>query len=158
MSVKYRLLQNQNKKNSKTYGKWYAYAVVNDTVKLKEIAAEIQENVSVKASDVWAVLIEMTNVLRRNLSHGNKVVIDGLGSFKMGLRGTGSVTVKEFSAAKNITGMRVNFLPECTWSAADPTRRRPLIEGFTVKETTKNAVTAEPDEDETEEPNTEPEP
>ena len=158
MSIKFRLVQNQNRKNPKAYGKWYAKAVVNDTVRLKEIAAEIQENVSVKASDVWGVLLELTNVLKKNLSNGNRVIIDGFGSFKMGIRSTGTVTVKEYNASKNITDIHVNFMPEYTWSGADKRHSKPLLEGITVRETPKNTVLPEPDEDETTEPETTGEP
>ena len=76
MAVRYVLYQD-NRAESKNRGKWYARAVYSKKPKtLKLMAAKIQENVSVKASDVKAVLEEMVNVLKEWLQDSNRVVQD----------------------------------------------------------------------------------
>ena len=77
MSVRYKLYQD-NRAESKNRGKWYARAVYNSRPKtLKQMAMEIQENVSVKKSDVLAVLDEMVVVLKKWMQDSNRVKIDG---------------------------------------------------------------------------------
>ena len=51
MSVLYRLYQNNNKKNTKAYGKWYAKAVQTNVYGTDELAQEVQRNCSMKKSD-----------------------------------------------------------------------------------------------------------
>ena len=144
MAVRYVLYQD-NRAESKNRGKWYARAVYSKKPKtLKLMAAKIQENVSVKASDVKAVLEEMVNVLKEWLQDSNRVKIEGLGSFKIGLKTKPADTAKDFSAAKHVVGSRVNFQPETHWSAADGNRRRKVfLEGLSVEETPVNDVVKE---------------
>ena len=85
MTVKYKLYQ-EKRKDSKHHGKWYARAIVNDVVHLDAISQEIQDNTTAKKADVYAVLTELVNVMSRHLRNGDRVVIDGFGSFKVGLR------------------------------------------------------------------------
>ncbi|MDD7530696.1 MAG: HU family DNA-binding protein [Prevotellaceae bacterium] len=132
MAVKYRLFQEQ-RKTSPNKGKWYARAVINDVVALEEISQEIQDNTTAKQADVYAVLKELVNVMGRHLRNGDKVVLDGFGSFKVGLKTTAAATAKEFSPAKNITGARLNFQPETHWTATDKTRRKQFIQGLEVR-------------------------
>ena len=128
MSVLYRLSQNNNKKNTKAYGKWYAHAVTTNKIGLNDVALRIQQNCSMKKSDV-------------------KAVLDGLGTFRMGLSSTGTVTVREFNASKNVVGVHVCFQPEQK-RGADKKMIKALVAGVTVKEAPKNTVMPEPKEDE----------
>ena len=125
MSVRYKLYQD-NRAESKNRGKWYARAVYNSRPKtLKQMAMEIQENVSVKKSDVLAVLDEM--------------VVDGFGSFKIGLKTKPADTAKDFSASKHVVGARINFQPEVTIDAAGQ-RVKAMLQGLQVEETNENDV------------------
>ena len=147
MAVLYRLSQNNNKKNTKAYGKWYARAVATNTIGLNEVAQRIQQNCSMKKSDVKAVLDELIEVMTQELQNSHVVKLDGLGSFRMGLNSTGTVTVREFNASKNVVGIHVCFQPEQK-RGADKKTVKSLINGATVKEAPKNTVMAEPNEDE----------
>ena len=139
MSVRYKLYQD-NRAESPNRGKWYARAVYNSRPKtLKEMALEIQENVSVKKSDVMAVLDEMVVVLKKWMQDSNRVKIEGFGSFKIGLKTKPADTAKDFSASKHIVGARVNFQPEVTIDA-NKQRVKNLLLGLTVEETNENAV------------------
>ena len=59
MSIFYRIYQNNNSEN-KGYGKWYARAVMTSTVTTKELAKVMQENCTLKRSDIEAVLRELS--------------------------------------------------------------------------------------------------
>jgi hypothetical protein len=80
----------------------------------------------------------MTDQLQQSV----RVKQDGFGSFKIGIKGTGSATVKDYSVAKNVKGLRMNFQPESSTDSND-TRNKKFLEGATVTEVPKNAVVAE---------------
>ena len=140
MSVRYKLYQD-NRSESTTRGKWYARAVYNSKPKtLKQLALKIQENVSVKKSDVKAVLDELVGVLKEWLQDSNRVKIEGLGSFKIGLKTKPADSAKDFSVAKHVVGARVNFLPEVEVDLTTGRRVKSLLMGLEVEETNKNDV------------------
>ncbi len=86
MAIKYKLYQD-NRAESKNRGKWYARAIYPKTPKnTKDLAQMIQDNVSVKRADVIAVLDELVNVMKLWLQESYRVSLDGLGSFKIGLK------------------------------------------------------------------------
>ena len=60
---------------------------------------------------------------------------------------TGTVTVREFNASKNVVGVHVCFQPEQK-RGADKKMIKALVAGVTVKEAPKNTVMPEPKEDE----------
>lgn len=132
MAVKYRLYQD-NRKKFVNRGKWYARAVVDDVVRLDEISHEIQENTTAKQADVYAVLKELVNVMSRHLKNGDRVVLDGFGSFKVGLRSRPADTPKDFNPATHIADVHLLFQPETRWTATDRTRRRQFLQGIEVK-------------------------
>ena len=121
-------------KNSKMFGKWYARAVVSENVTTDQLADEIQRNASVKKSDVKAVLCELSEVLNQKLIQGARVVLDGLGAFKVCISTTGADTEKEFTAA-NIKSVRVNFQPETR--VIEGHRIKSMLNGIRMKEQDK---------------------
>lgn len=142
MAVMYKLFQ-EMRATSKFKGKWYARAVVTDVVDTDVLADRIQRNCSMKKSDVKAVLTELIEVMNDELQASHRVKLDGFGSFKMGISTKPADTAKDFSAATNIVGMRVNFLPETHVSRINKTRSKMFITGATVKEATEYAVNKE---------------
>ena len=148
MSVRYKLYQD-NRAESTTRGKWYARAVYNQKPKtLNQLALKIQENVSMKKADVKAVLDEMVGVLKEWLQDSNRVKIEGLGSFKIGLKTKPADTAKDFSASKHVVGARVNFLPEIEVDPTTGARIKSLLMGLEVEETYPNDVDKDGDEEE----------
>ena len=132
MAVLYRVYKD-NRENSLTSGQYFARAIHTDTVGLKQMALEIEENVSVKYSDVSAVLIELVNVMNRHLNASRRVKLDGFGSFKIGLKTKGALREEDFSATKNIVGSRVLFQPEYTVDVATQKRNRQFLNNVTVR-------------------------
>ena len=93
MAVKYRLMKNNNKQ-SHFFNQFYAKAAITDEVDLNILAERIQRNCSMKKSDVLAV--------------------NGLGVFKVGIKGNYVAKAEDFNPAKNIHGYKVNFRPSFT--------------------------------------------
>lgn len=110
MAVKYRLYQSAQE--GATFGKWYAKAVVDEVVETDALSEIIQRNSSMKRSDVLAVLSELSEVMRDQLQAGNRVRIEGLGSFKVGFSSKPADTREEWSPTTHISGTHINFQPE----------------------------------------------
>ena len=132
MAVIYRTYQD-NRQESLTQGQWFARAVYTGTINLEQIGEEIQENVSVKYSDVMGVLIELINVMNRHLNASEVVKLNGFGSFKIGLKTKGALREEDFSASKNIVGARVNFLPFYTVDGASGKHNTRFLSNVSVK-------------------------
>jgi len=132
MAVRYKIYQN-TRKNSSTEGKWYARAVAQGVVGTSELAAVMQENCTVKESDIKAVLTELVSVMKTNLQNGMRVKLDGFGSFKIGMSTIPAETAKDFSASKNVKSLHVIFQPEVHIDAAH-NRTRTFLSGCSVKE------------------------
>ena len=96
MAVIYKIYKNNNKKNA-GFGKYYARAIHNGTANLDDISAIIERNCSMKKSDVKAVLTELVEVMTTHLQDSKRVKIDGLGTFKVGLRCKPAATAGEFN-------------------------------------------------------------
>ena len=111
--VIYALYQNQNKKQSKAYGKYYARVSHVETINLDGLADHIAEHGSVYTPDVvLGVLKKFQSCIIEMLMQSKKVKIDGLGTFYATCKSEGSVTVKEFNAGKMIHGLRLRFTPD----------------------------------------------
>ena len=149
MSVKYKLYQD-NRRESINRGKWYARAVHSGEFDLEKISAEIEENVSAKESDVYAVLKELVRVMKRHLQASEIIVMPGLGRFKIGISTSPAPTAKAFSASRNIKSSHVIFMPAVKVDVAHGTRFRALLDGCTFEETTYNDVKKETEEEEPE--------
>jgi predicted histone-like DNA-binding protein len=136
-------LYQDNRENSVNKGNWYARAVHPVGIDTTELANIMQENCTVKESDILAVLQELGATMRRQLIDSKSVKIQNLGTFKIGLSSTGSPTVKDFNAKNNIKGMHIIFLPETKVDASCTKRVKKLMEGATIQELPKNTVLAE---------------
>ncbi len=145
MSVKYKLYQD-NREKSAYKGKWYARAVHSGVFDLDGIAMEIEENVSAKESDVYAVLKELVRVMKRHLQNSEIVVMPGLGRFKIGISTSPALTAKAFNSSHNIRSSHIIFQPQVKIDVAHGTRFRALLDGCTFEETVFNDVKKDPDD------------
>ena len=111
MRQKFKKLQNNNDEST-AYGKWFATAVYDQRfIETEELANFIQSQASVKKSDVKAVLDELGGAMKHFFELGQKVKLEGIGTFKVGFSSIGATT-KDDCGAQNITTRRVLFLPE----------------------------------------------
>jgi len=95
-------------------GYYFAKVVHTDEITLDKLSERIQRNCSMKKSDVVAVLTELVEVMKDELQASHIVRIDGLGTFKVGIKGSYAKTAAAFNASKNIHSYRVNFRPQYT--------------------------------------------
>ena len=93
---------------------WYGRAWHPGVLDTRALAQRIEKNVSVKESDVYAVLIELAQVMTYELQNGNKCHLDRFGYFGVSLRSTGAATEKDFSIKENIKNAKCIFTPEYT--------------------------------------------
>ena len=111
MSQKFTKLQNNNKKST-AYGKWFATAVYDQRfVETEELANYIQQQASVKKSDIKAVRDELGGAMKHYFELGQKVKLDGIGIFKVGFSSIGAADKVDCTAA-TITTRRMLFQPE----------------------------------------------
>lgn len=158
MSQKFIKYKNNNLR-SNAFGKFFARAVYDKKpVSTQEIANFIQTQATVKKSDCIAVLDELGAALKHYLEMGQKVKIDGIGTFKVGFSSIGSAQAKDVTA-NSIYGRRVIFTPETVRVEGQPEVRvgrngaAVIVKPFTVEkvmvkdivfeETHENAVVAE---------------
>lgn len=137
MAVKYKIYQSNRKGDNQ--GKWYARALHEGTVSTDDIADTIQNNCSVKRSDVLAVISELVEVMNTHLQNSMRVKLDRFGTFKLGLTSSPANSAKEFTAASNITGLHVLFAPELTIDAKG-TRQKTFVTGAKVQEASQYSV------------------
>lgn len=126
-------LKQENRSNSQYQGKWYARATHDaKVITTNDVARRIQQNVSVKMSDVLAVLAELSEVVNLYLIEGKKVKINGFGLFKVGLASTPADSAKDFTPAKNIKGSHIVFMPELdeTRTDAQDRKSKTLLKGL----------------------------
>ncbi len=146
MAVLYRKYENKNSASS-TVGKWYGRSLVLNEISTKELAEEISHSTTVTYADVVAVLAETCEKFKDHLQNSEKVVLDGLGSFRVGMKTAPADTAGEFTA-NNITGYRVIFRPEVTFTATgvneDGNRTgfytKTLLSGISAKEAPQYSV------------------
>ena len=111
MSQKFTKLQNKND-DSTAFGKWFATAVYDQHfIETEELANYIQQQASVKKSDIKAVRDELGGAMKHYFELGQKVKLEGIGIFKVGFSSIGT-NKKEDCGAQNITTRRVLFQPE----------------------------------------------
>ena len=160
MSQKYIKSQNKNSHNAKSYGKYYATAVYdNHFIGTEELADFIQQQASVKKSDIKAVLDELGGAMKHYFELGQKVKLDGIGIMKVGFSSIGVARIEDCTSA-TITTRRVLFQPETERvvvgqeKKADGSVKQKYVNAITLlkdvvfEETHDNAMNAEPEESE----------
>ena len=129
MSLIYHKYQNKNE-DSKAYGKWYARAVIKETVSIEEVALKMQDNCTVKRADILAVLSELGPTITEMLQSSKGVKIPYLGTFKLGISSEGADAPENFTVRKNIKGVHVLFQPEEDVDKATKKRTKRLLKGL----------------------------
>ena len=155
MSQKYIKMQNKNR-DSAAFGKYFATAVYDKKfVDTDELASFIQQQASVKKSDIGAVLDELGEAMKHYFELGQKVRIKGLGIFKVGFSSIG-VAKAEDVGAQTITDRRVLFQPETERIIVGQEKKdgkvkqkyivaKHLIKDVVFEETHDNAMNVEPE-------------
>lgn len=133
MAIRYKLVQNKISGHD-CYGKFYARSIKSGEVGMKEIERIIEQNCSLKRSDVRAVLTELVDTIKGKLQDGYTVNLDELGRLSLGVKSEGVYRAADFNVKKHITGVSVNYRP-CTHRIGNGDRHlvAPLAEGCDFK-------------------------
>ena len=109
------LLKQNNIKNSKIFGKWFAHSKTVETLNTRKMANHIAEHGSIYTPDVVFGVLEMfRSCLLEMLLNSKRVKIDGLGIFFTTLENEkgGALKKEDFSPQKNLKALHIRFLPD----------------------------------------------
>jgi len=127
-------------------GKWFARTITNGTLETEEVAQLIQNNCTVKYSDVLAVLKELQEVLTDKLQEGYSVHLENIGYFKISASSKVVDSLEEFNQTSDMRSPRVIFTPESTRvknSDGKYHKVTALTYGVTLREMPKNENTTD---------------
>ena len=110
MAVHIKLIRN-NIKSSSSYGKYFAKAVSQGDVEIKDICEEISRNSSFSEGTVVGVVTELQDLLKEKLRDGHTVVLPGIGRFSLRVESIGVDDPKTFNIRRHITRIVCGFLP-----------------------------------------------
>ena len=142
-----KFIKSQNKNSQSTaFGKYFATAVYDEKfITTDELADFIQTQCTVKRSDCKAVLDELGAAFKHYFELGQKIKLDSIGIFKVGLSSACSDTIEGCTAAL-VKKTRINFAPETTAVLKGTVEvQRPMkINGEAVLVTTQQQVFSHP--------------
>lgn len=105
--IRYKIYENKNKKSA-GYKKFYARAVSEETIDLRQLADYmVTHNVPFSKGCIYGVLRDMVACIKEIIIDGKNVKIDDLASFSAGLRTSGAETLEGFNPAKNIKNIKL---------------------------------------------------
>ncbi len=96
---------------SKTYGRYYAHAIVEETLDLDGLADHMaHHNTPFSKGVIKGLLTDMVGCIKEMLLQGKNVKIDDLAIFSVGIKNTanGAASAEEFTVTKNIDGVKLN--------------------------------------------------
>lgn len=100
--LKYRLYQD-NRSNSLYPGKWYARAVVNETIDLDGLAAHMAaHNSPFSKGAIKGILTDMVTCIKELVLQGVAVKIEDLAIFSLGISCKPADSAKDFDAKLNV--------------------------------------------------------
>jgi predicted histone-like DNA-binding protein len=102
--------QNNNRENTKCYGKWYGRVVHVETVDLDGLSEHIQSHGSIFTADVvQGTVKKFVQCIIELLLEGKKVRLNGLGTFYLSIDSSGAESMEEYSAQTHVKKVRVRF-------------------------------------------------
>jgi predicted histone-like DNA-binding protein len=112
MAVKYKLIEKINPQDSKLPKKVYASAIHDKHFKLSQLAKELAgRSTTASEGDTFSVLIGLRDLIREHTGRGDRVTIDGIGSFVINAISEGADSPEKFYPA-NIKGGKLVFQPD----------------------------------------------
>ena len=90
--------------------KYYAHVQASGEASIREMAERIQQSCTVHKSDVFAVLVELEDVITDALRGGEIGRLGELGSFQIGISSKGALTEDDHDVSM-IKKARINFRP-----------------------------------------------
>ena len=101
-----------NNDKSAAYGKTYGRLVHQDTMNTSDLCRHMMKHGTIYTSDIVKGVVEkFINCFEELLLEGNKIKLDGLGTFYLSATTEGVADEKDFSA-NNVKAIHVRFLPD----------------------------------------------
>ena len=108
----FRFRMTRLKNSSRKYdGLWFPKAVHTVTVTTEDLLKEIPRSCSLKKSDLLAALTELSEFLLHHLRQGEVVDMDGIGRFKLEVKGQGVISPDDFDERTDVSGYVCHFTP-----------------------------------------------
>lgn len=117
MSIKYKHVEKVNPRDVKLPKKVYAQAIHDKHFKMDQLAKELAgRSTTASEGDMYSVLIGLRDLMREHLDRGDKVSIDGIGSFVINVRSEGAKSEDTFNPSL-IKGGKLLFQPDSEMKA-----------------------------------------
>lgn len=145
--IEYDLKKNNNVKNEKAYGKYYAKPHVSETVDLEALAEQMHTyNSPFSAGTIQGILTDAVVHIKELLLAGKNVKLDNLAIFYIGIKNKeGAATKEEFSVLKNILGVRMRARATGDLRSVNLNLEANLKKYGTKKKKTTGGTTTDPD-------------
>lgn len=122
-TLKYRLYQD-NRKESKTKGQWYARAVQDRVLDFEDFVQHMADhNTSFSRGTIHGVLMDMLDCLQELVLDGKSVRLGEMGLFSVGIKTKPATTAKDWTPTKNVAGVHLNVRNTKTWANAELRKR-----------------------------------
>lgn len=145
--IEYDLKKNNNVKNEKAYGKYYAKPHVSETVDLEALAEQMHTyNSPFSAGTIQGILTDAVVHIKKLLLAGKNVKLDNLAIFYIGIKNKeGAATKEDFSVLKNILGVRMRARATGDLRSVNLNLEANLKKYGTKKKKTTGGTTTDPD-------------
>jgi len=110
MAIKFKVIPRRNPRDLAAPQKYYPSSVTGSILDLDKLADLVGDGSTVRRNDVYAVLIGLVDVAKRQLELGNMVRLGDLGSFAVNVSGEGKETAVEVTGA-TIDKSKIIFRP-----------------------------------------------
>lgn len=107
MAIKYRVKTKNERLSGSQNTKYYAVRVQRGEIDLERLSKEISDRSSLSKGDVYACVIELSQIVGEYIQDGYNVRVDGLGIFSL------SVTSKGFNSVEECTPRQVSASKLC---------------------------------------------
>ena len=124
--MKYRI-KKETKPTLKTFGKYKAVAVHNQTLESRQLFEEAARHMTISGGVLEGMMMTVAETVRRHLQMGDKVRLRDFGLMKLEIESDKVDDPKTFRANKHIRGVRLHFIPESYEGS------QPLYDGITYE-------------------------
>jgi predicted histone-like DNA-binding protein len=107
--IQYKLRQNTNQAIPASYGKWYAVAIINQTIDVDGLSEHMAaHNTPFSKGTIKGILTDAVSCIKEQILAGNAVKLDDLAIFKAGIVSKkGCEDKSAYKAAEYISGVRL---------------------------------------------------
>ncbi len=124
MSIKIKAITRINPREPEAAKRFYAVAVNQGELTLNSLSKQIAQMSTVSKTDIYAVLMALTEVIPQALEDGRIVRLGSLGSFSVSVRSESSATAEEVTS-NNVKQLKLHFRPSAELKAQ--------VEGFQIE-------------------------